>query len=929
MTHDRFVGWRRSVRLLHGTLRILIVGQGVGQLADGLAQVSFAQLVIFDVGRGATPGRIAVVLAVTLLPFSVVGPLAGVLIDRWDRRRTLMITSLCRAVLAVTAVAVALVGSELLAYLGVLALLSSSRLVLDAKGAVLPRTVAATDLVRANALSGVVGMTAAFLGAVGGSTFVARSVPVGFAAAAAGYLLAAAVYVRLPWVGGGRLPSDASAGVRRLVAQMRAGTTAIMATADLRRPLLAVCTHRFLLGGGFVLIVLAADHRYHLSTSGYGLAIAVTGVAAFAGTLIAPWLAGRWPAQALLPVAFLPPAAAAVVVGYAPTLAGLLVALAVTAVCFQCLKVLSDALVGRSAPDELRGRVFAVYDVLYNGAFVVAGLVMIPLWTAGHEGRLLWLLAATFTISWLLLARLSRSWPFATGRSPSAGVNRWRWRAAMVLAGAVPVVAFPRPSLWWAAWICLVPWLILLRQAPTAREAAVRGWWAAVGFLLAAHYWLLPNTGPFLLVMAGLVGVLWMPWAVTVWGLLSPAPSVARLSSALLVVPAGWTIVEAMRSWSALGGPWALLGASQWRAPPFLAPASLGGVWLISFLIVAANSAFTVVILAVRTRVRLTAAVLAGVIVAAGPGWYLAERPPAGPARLDVALVQPGVIADGVERLNAEEALTRGLPRGRFDLIIWAESSIPLDLFTRPDLQVRLESLADTAGSDLLVNVDATSRTGSIEKTSVLVGPRGILGTYEKMRLVPFGEYIPFRDALGWLSDVTRAAGRNRTRGSQLVVMHAGGVAFAPLICFEIAFPDMSRRAVSEGAQLLVYQSATSTFQDSWVPDQQASLAAVRAVETGRPAVQGSLTGTSTAFTADGRRLAWLDTRRRGTVQVTVPLAGRPTLFVRFGDWVLAGSFIVLALGAITASLRAARERRPLSAPARVPQLRDPLPLSS
>jgi apolipoprotein N-acyltransferase len=521
-------------------------------------------------------------------------------------------------------------------------------------------------------------------------------------------------------------------------------------------------------------------------------------------------------------------------------------------------------------------------------------------------------MAAAFTAGWLILARLTESWPFAQGSlQRQVAAARWRWRAGSLLAGGLPVVCFPQPSLWWAAWICLVPWMILLRSAPTPREAAVRGWCGAVGFLVTVHYWLLPNTGPFLLLVAGFVALLWIPWAATVWALLSGEPSAARLVGALLVVPSGWTIVEAVRSWSALGGPWGLLGASQWRAPGLLAPASLGGVWLVTFLIVAANTALTVLVLAPPTRVRLIAVLVACAFVAAGPVWYRVERAPSGPGQLKVALVQPGVIADGIERLNVEEALTRELPPGRFDLIVWGESSIDLDLFTRPDLQARLAALAVTTGSDLLVNVDATTRSGSIEKQAVLIGPRGIVSTYEKRRLVPFGEYIPFRDALGWLSDITAAAGRDRTRGSQLVVMHADGVAFAPLICFEIAFPDMSRRAVSEGAQLLVYQSATSTFQDSWAPDQQASLAAVRAVETGRPVVQGTLTGTSAAFTAQGRRLSWFDTHQRGTAQLSVPMASRPTPFVRFGDWVLALSFIVLAVGAVTASLRAAH-RLPL-----------------
>jgi apolipoprotein N-acyltransferase len=914
-------GWRGAATLLRGPLRALVAGQGLGQLADGLAQVSFAQLVIFDIGAGATPGRIAGVLAATLLPFSVVGPLAGVFIDRWDRRRVLVIASVCRGAIAVAAVGVALVRSEPLAYAGVLLLLSSSRLVLDAKGAVLPRTVAPGDLVRANAVSGVVGMTAAFVGAVGGSAFVSRSVVAGFALAAVGYAAAGVVFLRLPWVGGGRSRTGIAAGVARVLREMRDGVHTIVTTAELGRPLAAVWTHRLLLGAGFVLLVLVADHRYHLSTSGYGLAIAVTGVAAFAGTVIAPWLAGRWAPQALLALAFLPPAAAAAVVGYAPTLAGLLAAVAATAVSFQCLKVLTDALVGRATRDALRGRVFAVYDVLYNVAFVLAGLAMIPLWRPGREGPVLWWLAAAFAASWLAFARSTRCWPFQAAPAPRpVPPRRWRWRAAGLAAGALPVLALPQPTLWWLAWAALVPWLMLLRAAPSGREAAVRGWWVAVGFLISMHYWLLPSTGPFLPLASALLGLLWMPWSAAVWRLLSARQSGPRFAAGLLVIPAGWVLIEAIRSWSALGGPWGLLGASQWHVPALLAPASLGGVWLVSFLIVATNVALTMLVTSPRVRLRMTAAITALAILAAGPLWYRIEPRPSGPAALRVALVQPGVIADRQQRLAAEDALTRAVPPGSADLIIWAESSVGVDLFTNPDLQARLESLVVGQHSDLLVNVDAQTSSGAIEKTAVLIGPTGILGSYQKMRLVPFGEYIPFRAVLGWLADITKAAATNRSRGRHLVNLHAAGVTFAPLICFEIAFPDMSRRAVLDGAELLTYQSAVSTFQGSWAPDQQASLAALRAVETGRPAVQATLTGTSVAFTARGQRLAWLNAHHRGVVQVSVPLANRSTPYLRFGDWTLAWSLIILASAAITASLRRTRIRSGGTEPAAAAQ---------
>ena len=890
--------------MLRGAFRTLVAGQVLGQLGDGLTQIAFAQLVVFDIGRGATPDRIAGILLVTLLPFCIVGPLAGVFIDRWDRRRTLVIASQCRAALAAVAISASLWRSEQLAFVGVILLLSSSRFVLDAKGAVLPRTVAARDLVRANAISGLLGMTAAFVGAVGGAMFVSWSVLAGFVTGAAAYLGASACFTALPPAGGGARGDSVAAALTQLGRDLRAGLGEIAHNAELYRPLTAVWLHRLLLGGGFVLLVLVADRRYHFEASGYGLAIAVTGGAAALGTVAAPWLAGRWPAAGLLPLTFVPPAAVTAAVGYGPTLVGLVGGLAATAVSFQILKVLTDALVGNAAPDRLRGRVFAIYDVLYNMAFVLAGLLMIPLWRLNRERALLWWLAAAFAIGWLVTTRIT---PARWLRRRAAGrvlvAHKWSMRGLSILAGAAVVVVFPSLSIWWAAWFVLVPWLMLIRHAPSAREAALRAWWSAIGFVLAVHYWLIPSTSVFMLVIATAVGTLWTPWAALSWRLMSGELTPRRLLAALAVVPSGWVLIEAVRSWSALGGPWGLLGASQWRSPVFLAPASLGGVWLVSFLVVGANVVAVFLLDAPTWRLRIVAAAVATTLVGLGPFCYAVEPAPRGDTVMPIAVVQAGVVHDAAQRLADEIAATNRLQPGRYRLIVWGESSVGYDVLNRADLQSRLERLAAQQHSVLLVNVDAAGSGGAIRKLSVLLNADKILGTYQKMRLVPFGEYIPMRPLLGWLSTFTKAAAINRVRGTKMVVMPSGDITFTPLICFESAFPDMSRTAARRGADLLVFQSATTTFQGTWAPQQQASLAAVRAVETGRPALQASLAGTSAAFDAQGRRLLW-HTAASGDATVTVPIADRNTPFDRYGDWLPALSVVSVALCIVVLSLR-------------------------
>lgn len=139
---------------------------------------------------------------------------------------------------------------------------------------------------------------------------------------------------------------------------------------------------------------------------------------------------------------------------------------------------------------------------------------------------------------------------------------------AAVLAGALPALAFPEPSLWWFAYVALVPWMLLLRTAPTGRRAALEGWLGGLGFMVAVHHWLMPSLHVFIVVLAALLGLLWAPWGWLVRSLLGGMPSPARAAAALAVVPSGWLMIELTRSWEGLGGPWGLLGASQWEVSP-------------------------------------------------------------------------------------------------------------------------------------------------------------------------------------------------------------------------------------------------------------------------------------------------------------------------------------------------------------------------
>jgi apolipoprotein N-acyltransferase len=513
-----------------------------------------------------------------------------------------------------------------------------------------------------------------------------------------------------------------------------------------------------------------------------------------------------------------------------------------------------------------------------------------------------------------------------------------RWLS--FLASGVPVILlFPAPSLSYLAWFALVPGMVLFTRAATTREAVARGWWFGAGYLIAMLYWMAPEIGPGLVLLGAVMGWMWSPFAVAVHKLLQPGASWWRALAAFVVVPSCWLIPEWMRSYQGLGGPWDLYGASQWQHPAVLALAAVGGVWLVSVALVMANVALVVLLGALRpdmvapaadkavagpTRARAaraaraTAGVAAFAVVAGAGPLAFALTPPFPVARTDtIAMVQPGVVDNPGARTDASETLAAQFSTGgvKPDLVVWAESSIPDDLTgtSQADrgLLAQIEALSAKDGAEILVSQDTTPPGKGHEKWAVLVSPAGVKGTYVKTRLVPFGEYIPFRQQLGWLTSISKAASSNMVPGAGAHLLNAVGSAGAPLpigvlICFESAFPDMSRVDADLGAQLIVYQSSTTTFQGTWGPDQHASLGAIRAAETGRPVVQAALTGDTVAYDARGRQLAWLGQSSRGvvTVNLSLPSPAARTFYDQAGDYVMWSGVAITLFAALVMLVR-------------------------
>jgi apolipoprotein N-acyltransferase len=530
-----------------------------------------------------------------------------------------------------------------------------------------------------------------------------------------------------------------------------------------------------------------------------------------------------------------------------------------------------------------------------------------------------------------------------------------RWLA--FLAGGVPaVLVFPGPSLSYLAWFALVPGMMLFTRAATTREALARGWWFGAGYLIAILQWMTPEIGPGVVLIGAVFGGMWSPFALAVNRLLKPPASGPRALAALLVVPSCWLIPEWIRSYQGLGGPWGLYGASQWQHPAVLALAAIGGTWLVSVALLLANTGLLLALGALRPalltgppptivavgpagvgpagapagrRIALGALGVAAFAAAAGSGplAFALTAPFPAVRSVTIALVQPGNVQNPTQRVNASEALTAefsangSLAAEHPNLIVWGESSVADDLTLDRGLLRQIETLSAQDHAEILANQDSavpgpsdspsggsdSDTAGGQEKVAVLVSPSGIQGRYVKTRLVPFGEYIPFRNQLGWLTDISKAASSNMIPGTGAHTLtvtttpNGKPLTIGVLICFESAFPDMSRVETDQGAQVIVYQSATPTFQGTWGPDQHGSLGALRAAETGRPVVQAALTGDTVAFDARGRELAWLGQDSSGvvTVRLDLPAAADRTFYDKAGDYVMWVGVAITGLAAL------------------------------
>jgi MFS family permease len=366
--------------------RRLLAVRFTTQWADGMFQAALGGAVLFNPERQADPLAVAAGLAVLLLPYSVIGPFAGALLDRWDRRMVLIAANLIRAgLIVVVATVVSTGGADLPLYLSALAVAGVSRFVLAGLSVALPHVVPRQHLIEANTFSVTAG---AAMAALGGASAIGLREVLGVGDAGSGAVTLTAIVgslVAAVLAAGfrrGRLGPDRTdrrqSTVSTVLHGFADGARATLATPSVAASFVALATHRLAFGISTLLSLLLFRHAFTdagLLRSGMaGLGEAVVLAAAGLGTaaLVTPWMVHRWGRPRTVRVALLVATGTQLVVAALLSLPTVLVAAFVLGATGQIVKLCTDAAVQSEVGDELLGRVFALYDIVFNVGYVLA-----------------------------------------------------------------------------------------------------------------------------------------------------------------------------------------------------------------------------------------------------------------------------------------------------------------------------------------------------------------------------------------------------------------------------------------------------------------------------------------------------------------------------------------------------------------------------
>ena len=511
----------------------------------------------------------------------------------------------------------------------------------------------------------------------------------------------------------------------------------------------------------------------------------------------------------------------------------------------------------------------------------------------------------------------------------------WAYLIVPVLCGFLLVLAYPAFNWWVTAWFALVPLLLVL----TAKGPG-SGFFAALvcgmSFFAGIYYWILEVAAIQWFHLALIAGFLGLYFGLFGF-LFALIRSRIGAAGALLAAPFVWIGVEFVRSHMGfLAHPWPLLGHSQIFCLPVVQVAALTGAYGLSFLIVLINATLAMAILTLcplsifanerpSRRALVTMAVTASLLIVLTSiyGLQTLHRPLTG-SDIKVAVVQANIAQ--TQKWDPKHApqivqtyldLTREIAKEQPALIVWPEAATPRAINVDRRLYSKMKQLARTIDIPILLGSTHhqkfnTKRTDKIKfnNSAFLIHPDTKKDQrYDKIRLLPFGEYLPKEDVIPWEAIRIPNIG-SYLPGKEFTVFQTGDFQFAVTICWETAFPYIAREFVKNGAQFLVNITNEAWFGQTTAPYQFVAMNAFRAVENRVPMVRCTNTGISCFIDPFGRiidRIMEADGRDifiRGVLARTITTTNTKTIYTRFGDW-FAWLCLVVSAAVLLSTLKA------------------------
>lgn len=468
-----------------------------------------------------------------------------------------------------------------------------------------------------------------------------------------------------------------------------------------------------------------------------------------------------------------------------------------------------------------------------------------------------------------------------------------RGLVALIAGGAMPLAFAPMKWAWLA--VALLAVFFALAAQPSRRQALWSAYLFGLGYFGVGVSWVFISiseygNGPVVAVLAtaAFVALLALfPWfAVCLVRYLRPEADGMAL---WLGLPAAWVLSEWVRSWFLTGFPWVLIGYSQVDTP-LASVAPVFGVLGVSFL--AALLAGGLAWLALWPSLRRTA-ILAAVGASTMAGLPLLDREWTQPAAepISVALIQ-GNIAQEKKWDPEYRALTleryRALTEQHYgvDLVVWPEAAVPIWYDQAQEYLAELESKARQSGMSLIVGVPVLE--AGVGERNAVVSLSDPSAFYYKRHLVPFGEYVPFRDLLGNAIDIIGAPMSDFIPGTSARVLQAAGTPVGAFICFEAVFGAEVADFLPE-AQMLVNLSNDAWFGSSIGPLQHFQMVRMRAIETGRDILRATNTGVTGAINHEGDVIARAPQFEVTTLSAEVTPRLGATPYVGWRDWPVLG----------------------------------------